>query len=64
MDACYELFMDLDASEEQIEFPIVYASARAGRASLERPDDGALPDSAEPGAAVPGDPGERAGPVL
>jgi GTP-binding protein len=45
VDACYELFLDLDASEEQIEFPIVYASARAGRASLARPDDGGLPDS-------------------
>ncbi|HEU5421362.1 MAG TPA: translational GTPase TypA [Streptosporangiaceae bacterium] len=47
VDACYELFMDLDASEEQIEFPIVYASARAGRASLQRPADGELPDSAD-----------------
>ena len=37
VDACYELFLDLDATEEQIEFPIVYASARAGRASLNRP---------------------------
>ncbi len=45
VDACYELFMDLDASEEQIEFPIVYSSARAGRASLTRPADGTLPDS-------------------
>src|ERR1700734_2489204 len=45
VDACYELFLDLDATEEQIEFPIVYASARAGRASLARPADGALPDS-------------------
>jgi GTP-binding protein len=45
VDACYELFLDLDASEDQIEFPIVYASARAGRASLTRPADGALPDS-------------------
>ena len=45
VDACYELFLDLDATEEQIEFPIVYASARAGRASLNRPEDGALPDS-------------------
>src|SRR6516225_4110331 len=35
----------VDATEEQIEFPIVYASARAGRASLERPADGTLPDS-------------------
>ncbi len=45
VDACYELFLDLDATEEQIEFPIVYASARAGRASLTRPADGTLPDS-------------------
>src|SRR6266480_2640187 len=45
VDACYELFLDLDATEEQIEFPIVYASARAGRASLERPAGGTLPDS-------------------
>jgi GTP-binding protein len=47
VDACYELFLDLDATEEQIEFPIVYASARAGRASLTRPEDGSLPDSAD-----------------
>jgi GTP-binding protein len=45
VDACYELFLDLDATEEQIEFPIVYACARAGRASLTRPDDSTLPDS-------------------
>jgi GTP-binding protein len=45
VDACYELFIDLDASEQQIEFPIVYASARAGRASLTRPKDGEQPDS-------------------
>jgi GTP-binding protein len=45
VDACYELFLDLDATEEQIEFPIVYASARAGRASLQRPENGTLPDS-------------------
>jgi GTP-binding protein len=45
VDACYELFIDLDASEDQIDFPIVYAAARAGRASLERPSDGTLPDS-------------------
>jgi GTP-binding protein len=45
IDACYELFIDLDATEQQIEFPIVYASARAGRASLNRPADGGMPDS-------------------
>src|ERR1044071_296492 len=45
IDACYELFIDLDASEEQIEFPVVYAAAKAGRASLNRPPDGEMPDS-------------------
>src|SRR6201992_2878310 len=30
----YELFLDLDADEHQIEFPIVYANARAGHAGL------------------------------
>jgi len=45
VDETYELFMDLDADEHQIEFPIVYASAKAGRASLERPKDGGMPDS-------------------
>jgi GTP-binding protein len=47
VDETYELFMDLDATEDQIEFPIVYASARAGRASLVRPDNGGMPDSAD-----------------
>jgi GTP-binding protein len=31
----YDLFLDLDASEAQIEFPIVYANARAGFAGLD-----------------------------
>jgi len=30
----YELFLDLDANESQIEFPIVYCNARTGRAGL------------------------------
>jgi GTP-binding protein len=34
----YELFLDLDADESQIEFPIVYANARAGRAGF-APDE-------------------------
>ncbi len=45
VDETYELFLDLDADERQIEFPIVYASAKAGRASTERPEDGGMPDS-------------------
>ncbi len=35
VDAVYALFLDLDADEEQIEFPIVYASAREGWATLD-----------------------------
>ena len=31
----YELFLDLDADEGQIDFPIVYANAKAGRAGAE-----------------------------
>ena len=45
VDETYELFLDLDADEHQIEFPILYASAKAGRASLNRPEDGGMPDS-------------------
>jgi GTP-binding protein len=39
----YELFLDLDADESQIDFPIVYCNAKAGRASLD-PD----PQTLEP----------------
>jgi GTP-binding protein len=34
VDEVYELFLDLDADESQIEFPIVYCNAKAGWASL------------------------------
>jgi len=44
VDEAYGLFLDLDANEEQIEFPIVYASAKAGRSSLNRPENGVMPD--------------------
>src|SRR5918992_4481624 len=45
VDDTYELFLDLDADESQIDFPIVYACARDGLASLNQPADGAMPDS-------------------
>ncbi|WP_088287084.1 translational GTPase TypA [Kineosporia sp. A_224] len=50
VDETYELFMDLiDGTgldpDVALDFPVVYASARAGRASLNRPDDGGMPDS-------------------
>ncbi|HEX2038841.1 MAG TPA: GTP-binding protein, partial [Acidimicrobiales bacterium] len=40
LDEVYELFLDLGADEHQIEFPIVYCNARAGRASLDPVDTG------------------------
>lgn len=40
VDEVYELFIDLGASEKQIEFPIVYTNAKAGRASLTTTDPG------------------------
>src|SRR5699024_1345930 len=44
VDETYELFLDLDADEEQIEFPIVYTCARDGIASLKQPEDGTVPE--------------------
>jgi len=44
VDETYELFLDLDADEGQIDFPIVYCQARTGRASTTRPADGTSPD--------------------
>jgi GTP-binding protein len=51
VNEAYDLFLDLDADEDQIEFPIVYACARDGIASLTKPEDGTVPadsDSLEP----------------
>jgi len=47
VDETYELFLDLDADEHQIEFPIVYACARDGVASLIQPKDGTIPDDTD-----------------
>jgi len=44
LDEVYELFFDLEATEDQIDFPVIYASAKAGRASLAQPEDGGMPD--------------------
>ena len=40
LDEIYDLFIDLDASEEQIEFPVLYANARAGTAGTEPAEPG------------------------
>ena len=48
-----ELFLDLDADIDQLDFPIVYCVSREGKASMERPADGAgLPDGGHPQAAA------------
>ena len=43
----YDLFIDLadDSMAHVLDFPIIYASARAGKASLTKPGDGTVPDS-------------------
>ncbi|MGI5148808.1 translational GTPase TypA [Plantactinospora sp. CA-294935] len=43
VDDTYELFLDLDADAEQIDFPIIYACARDGIASLTQPPGGTVP---------------------
>jgi GTP-binding protein len=45
LDEVYELFFDLDATEAQIDFPVVYANAKDGRA-------GASPDKLEDNLGV------------
>src|SRR6201991_240349 len=48
VDETYELFMDLldeHHSQDALDFPVVYASGRAGVAGLEAPENGELPDS-------------------
>ena len=35
IEEIYELFLDLEASEDQIDFPIIYTDARAGTATLD-----------------------------
>ncbi|HET7007541.1 MAG TPA: translational GTPase TypA [Candidatus Binatia bacterium] len=35
LDEIYDLFIDLDASEDQLDFPVVYTNARAGTATLD-----------------------------
>jgi len=48
VDETYELFLDLldeSHSQDALDFPVVYASAKVGRASLEMPENGGMPDS-------------------
>ena len=51
VEETYELFLDLldDHETDVLNFPVVYASARAGRASLTAPENGEMPDSPDLG---------------
>ncbi len=40
LDQTYDLFIDLGADEAQLEFPVVYASAKTGTASLDMEETG------------------------
>ncbi len=46
VEETYDLFFDLidESDEHALDFPIIYAAAKAGRASLNQPPDGQLPD--------------------
>jgi GTP-binding protein len=41
LNEIYDLFIDLDATEEQLDFPVLYTSARAGTSSLSATEPGA-----------------------
>ncbi len=45
LELATDLEMDDDVVTQLLDLPVVYTSARAGKASLERPDDGTVPDS-------------------
>ena len=40
LDGVIDLFIELDASEDQLDFPVVYTSAKAGVASLDPDKEG------------------------
>lgn len=47
VDEVYSLFLDLldDDEAHHLDFPIIYCAAKAGRASMNQPEDGGMPDS-------------------
>ena len=50
VEETYELFLDLldsESDQDALDFPVVYASARVGRASLKQPADGELPHDSD-----------------
>jgi len=62
----YDLFIDLDATEEQLDFPIIYTNARAGTAQLAVDGTDGKPDDLRPLfqailSHIPDPPGDPAG---
>ena len=61
LNEIYDLFIDLDATEEQLDFPVLYTSARAGRRAMStdvagedlRPLFDAIVDTCRRRAAMP-----------
>jgi GTP-binding protein TypA/BipA len=51
VEETYDLFLDLldDDAAHVLDFPVVYASAKAGRASLSQPENGTMPDAPDLG---------------
>ncbi len=50
VDETYELFMDLldeNHSQDALDFPVVFASGKAGIASLAKPENGTLPEGTD-----------------
>ncbi|MDO4716906.1 MAG: translational GTPase TypA [Propionibacteriaceae bacterium] len=47
VEETYDLFLDLldDDEAHVLDFPVVFCAAKAGRASLNQPEDGQMPDS-------------------
>ena len=39
LNEIYDLFIDLDATEDQLDFPVIYTNAKAGIAKTDRPED-------------------------
>ena len=49
VEETYELFLDLldDDETHVLDFPVIYASAKAGRASLKQPENGTMPEATD-----------------
>jgi GTP-binding protein len=65
LDEIYDLFIDLDASEDQLDFPVVYTNARAGIATrdLKQPSENLKPLFDLIVQALPGPAGDLQGPT-